>query len=235
MSKTKYIMSGGLAFAEQKDMEKLSQYAKEGWHLKRFAFLGYMLEQSTPTEVIYSVDYRNLDDDNSEYFELFSVAGWTHITSSGNMHIFCAEPNTKPIYSDYETKVEKYKNLSQPMHMAAIPLSAITTLFWIITANTMGTLQTILYFLSIILTLLTIPTVLTTFAAYQKQWLIQGKNKYVTISKLVPIFALGGAVVTLFILEENIALIVAAAICGAILFPALIKMSLSVYYKVKKA
>lgn len=30
MKKTKYIMSGGTAFAEQEDLQKLSKYAKKG-------------------------------------------------------------------------------------------------------------------------------------------------------------------------------------------------------------
>ena len=45
MSRTKYLMSGGLAFSEQKDMEKLSKLSSEGWHVRKFSFLGYTLEQ----------------------------------------------------------------------------------------------------------------------------------------------------------------------------------------------
>ncbi|MCM3154042.1 hypothetical protein [Priestia megaterium] len=45
MKKTKYIMSGGTAFAEQEDLQKLSDYAKKGWLLDRFAFLGYTLKK----------------------------------------------------------------------------------------------------------------------------------------------------------------------------------------------
>jgi len=235
MTKTKYIMSEGLAFAEQKDMEKLRRYAKKGWHVKRFAFLGYTLEQGTPTDVIYSVDYRVLDDDGNEYYDLFAAAGWTHVASHGNTHLFCASPHTKPIYSDRETKIEKYKNLTKPLHVAAIPLSAITLLTWIGAIITANTLQTILYIVALILTLLALPIVWTTIAAYRQQWRTEGKNSYVTISQLVPIVALTGAVVALFVAEYNVVLIIAASIIGAILFPALLSVGLSVYYKVKRA
>lgn len=47
MKKTKYIMSGGTAFAEQEDLQKLSDYAKKGWLLDRFAFLGYTLKKES--------------------------------------------------------------------------------------------------------------------------------------------------------------------------------------------
>ena len=235
MTKKKYIMSEGLAFAEQKDMEKLRRYAKQGWHVKSFAFMGYTLEQGAPTDVIYNVDYRVLDDDGNEYYDLFAVAGWTHVASQGNTHLFCASPHTKPIYSDQETKIEKYKNLTKPLHVAAIPLSTITLLTWIGATITANTLQTILYIVALILTLLALPIVWTTIAAYRQQWHTEGKNSYVTISKLVPIVALTGAVVALFVTEHNVVLSIAAAIIGAIVFPALVSVGLSAYYKVKRA
>ncbi len=36
MRKTKYFMSGGLAFSEDKDMEKLHRYSLKGWHVNDF-------------------------------------------------------------------------------------------------------------------------------------------------------------------------------------------------------
>ena len=37
MKTKKYVMSDGLAFSEEKDMEKLSALATEGWILDKFA------------------------------------------------------------------------------------------------------------------------------------------------------------------------------------------------------
>ena len=85
------------------------------------------------------------------------------------------------------------------------------------------------------MTLLALPIVWTTIAAYRQQWHTEGKNSYVTISKLVPIVALTGAVVALFVTEHNVVLSIAAAIIGAIVFPALVSVGLSAYYKVKRA
>lgn len=36
--KKKYIMSNGLAFSEQKDMTRLHELSKQGWHVKSFPF-----------------------------------------------------------------------------------------------------------------------------------------------------------------------------------------------------
>ena len=58
MSRTKYMMSGGLAFSEQKDLEKLSKLSSEGWHVRKFSFLGYTLEQGEGADYIqYGLSY----------------------------------------------------------------------------------------------------------------------------------------------------------------------------------
>lgn len=48
MKNTKYVTSGGLAFTEKGDMQKLSKYAKRGWLLESFAPLGYKLRKEIP-------------------------------------------------------------------------------------------------------------------------------------------------------------------------------------------
>lgn len=45
MRQTKYMMSGGLAFSEDKDMEKLRQFSLKGWHVSGFKFMGYTLKK----------------------------------------------------------------------------------------------------------------------------------------------------------------------------------------------
>lgn len=121
MKKTKYILSGGTAFAEKEDLQKLSDYAKKGWLLDRFAFLGYTLKKGKPQELQYSLDFQEHADD--EYFLLFKEAGWQHVCSTGNaMHIFSALPGTKPIYSDVETIVDRYKREKHSVGKAALSI-----------------------------------------------------------------------------------------------------------------
>src|SRR5690625_1925877 len=142
MTQTKYITSGGLAFSEDKDMEKLRRFSLKGWHVSNFKFMGYTLEKGQSSDYIYNVDYRsNKGEEDAEYFDLFSSAGWTHITSEGDIHLFRASPGTKPIHSERETVVEKHDNLGSPMKWTAISLVLITALVWIGTLLSAGALQ----------------------------------------------------------------------------------------------
>lgn len=106
--KNKYVAITGLAFGENKDMEKLSKYAKDGWLLE--GIVGgffYKLRKGEPCDIIHNLDYRM--DANEEYFTIMKEAGWERIVSVGNeIHIFTAKTGTKPIYSDGETEQDKY-------------------------------------------------------------------------------------------------------------------------------
>ena len=145
MRQTKYITSGGLAFSEDKDMEKLRRFSLKGWHVSGFKFMGYTLEKGESSDYIYSVDYRSLkENEEEEYFDFFSSSGWSHIASEADIHLFRAQPGTKPIYTDRDTTVEKYKNSSDSMKKLAIPFVLITVLvmgwsndkLWYLTINT---------------------------------------------------------------------------------------------------
>ena len=88
MKETKFITSGGLAFFEAKDMEKLHKNSLKGWHVKAFNFMGYTLEKGEKVNYTYSIDYQTLNNtEREEYFNYFELADWNHITSTGNMII----------------------------------------------------------------------------------------------------------------------------------------------------
>ncbi|WDW07213.1 DUF2812 domain-containing protein [Priestia aryabhattai] len=121
MKKTKYILSGGTAFAEKEDLQKLSDYAKKGWLLDRMVFFGYELKKGEPQDLIYSLDFQKHADD--EYFMLFEEAGWQHVCTTGHAtHTFSASPGTKPIYSDIETIIDKYKREKHFVGKAALSI-----------------------------------------------------------------------------------------------------------------
>ena len=111
--KNKYLVISGLAFNEKGDMEKLSKYAKEGWILD--SIVGgffYRLRKGTPQNIVYSLDYQDKADE--EYFSIFKEAGWDLAVSiGGKINIFSAPVGTKPIYSDMDTEVEKYKMMKE--------------------------------------------------------------------------------------------------------------------------
>ncbi|MDU1444107.1 MAG: DUF2812 domain-containing protein [Clostridium cochlearium] len=106
--KNKYVMISGLAFSEESDMEKLKNYAREGWILEDIiGGFFYKLKKDKPQDIVYSVDYQSEADE--EYFTIFKEAGWKSVVSLGNqMHIFSAQVGTKPIYSDCESEIDKY-------------------------------------------------------------------------------------------------------------------------------
>ncbi|MCZ8495037.1 DUF2812 domain-containing protein [Priestia megaterium] len=121
MKETKYILSGGTAFAEKEDLQKLSDYAKKGWLLDRMVFFGYELKKGEPQDLIYSLDFQKHADD--EYFMLFEEAGWQHVCTTGHAtHIFSAPRGTKPIYSDIETIIDKYKREKHFVGKAALSI-----------------------------------------------------------------------------------------------------------------
>jgi len=131
MKETKYVMSGGLAFTEEKDMKKLSNYAKKGWILEGFAPLGFILRKGEPQNIVYSLDYQK--DADEEYFSFFEVAMWTRVCSAGNeIHVFSASEGTKPIYSDKETIIEKYEREKRQMGKYSLPLLIVTVMSFLL-------------------------------------------------------------------------------------------------------
>lgn len=118
--KNKYVMVNGLAFSEKGDMEKLKDYAAEGWILD--GVVGgffYKLRKDKPQNIVYTLDYQF--DASEEYFDIFKEAQWELVLSINNkMHIFCAPAGTKPIYDDSETEIDKYIDIRNQMKKVAI-------------------------------------------------------------------------------------------------------------------
>ncbi|SEN05676.1 Protein of unknown function [Mesobacillus persicus] len=170
MKKTKYMMSGGLAFSEQKDMEKLHKKSLKGWHVKSFKFMGYELEYGEKEDVIYNIDYRVLEEDEKEeYMEFFSSAGWTHVCSEANMHLFKAPSNTTPIYSDKDSKVEKYQRLGKLINGAAGVLLVASIAFFLLSIITTGTFKDIARIGFFGVLALTVPAMMTAAAVYYQK------------------------------------------------------------------
>ncbi|MBP3951765.1 DUF2812 domain-containing protein [Bacillus suaedae] len=232
MRRTKYVMSGGLAFSEDKDMKKLRRFSLKGWHVSDLSFLGYTLEKGGSTDYIYSVDYRSLaEGEEDEYFDFFSSSGWTHITSEGYIHLFRAIPGTKPIYSDSATVVEKHDNLGSSMKWLAISLVFLTILVWIGALNSTVTIQKTLHVIAVILTVITIPMTMTLLAIYSNKWGAEGKKG---LAKLIKVsFFIIAILFILFVagdLSEGIAT-VKSMIIGGIVLPTAIWILMSLYHK----
>ncbi|MCM3762889.1 DUF2812 domain-containing protein [Alkalihalobacillus oceani] len=236
MKKTKYIMSGGLAFAEEKDMERLRRFSLEGWHVNDFKFMGYTLEKGESSDYIYSIDYRSLkEDEKEEYFDFFSTAGWTHVASEGNIHLFRSYPGTKPIYSDRDTTVEKYENVNRSMRVLAMPLAVLTVLVWLGTVISTGTLKSVLQVVAVILTIIAIPATWTVIATYSNKWKSKGKKGAANVLNMVPflLFILAVMVVAFVDGSRSALHLLAYMVIGAVAFPTAIWVVMSLYHKVK--
>ena len=118
--KNRYILNLGFAFDEERAMKKLGLMAKEGWILEEMSLFKYKLVKSQPKEIVYSMDYKKLDGDGDEYFELFQSSGWENMCSYGDFHFFCAPPETVAIYTDKENYLDKYKSLKDGYKKTAI-------------------------------------------------------------------------------------------------------------------
>ncbi|MEG0772071.1 DUF2812 domain-containing protein [Clostridium sp.] len=108
---SKYVMISGLAFSEENDMKKLNNYASKGWILEDIVGgLFYKLKKDKPQDIVYTLDYQT--EATEEYFSIFEEAGWKLVISiEKQMHIFSAQAGTKPIYSDYESEIDKYTSM----------------------------------------------------------------------------------------------------------------------------
>lgn len=191
MRQTKYIASGGLAFSEDKDMEKLRRFSLKGWHVRDFRFMGYTLEKGESSDYIYSVDYRSLKKgEEEEYFDLFSSFGWSHVASEEDIHLFRAHPGTRPIYTDRDTRTEKYKNLSDSMMKLAVPLVLITVLAWVGAIISAGILESSLIVVATILSIIALPTAWTIMTTYSNKWKVEERKGLVNFVKTIPILVL---------------------------------------------
>ncbi|GAA0292131.1 hypothetical protein GGQ92_002621 [Gracilibacillus halotolerans] len=236
MSRMKYIMSGGLAFSENKDMEKLRKYSLKGWHVREFKFMGYLLEKDESKDYIYNIDYRLLEEnEKEEYFNVFTTSGWFHVASEGDVHLFRAKPGTRPIYTDNDTTIEKYENSSNLLNKSSLPLILLTIVAWIGSALSTAALHTTLEVIAIVLTIIAVPAAFTLLAAYRNKWKVEGKRGLVTLTRLVPyLFILAGVIALLSIFGSNLTVkIITSALIGGVGLPLAIWLITSVYYKVK--
>lgn len=235
MRKTKYIISGGLAFSEDKDMEKLRRFSLKGWHVSDFKFMGYQLEKGKSSDYIYCVDYRSLKEDEAEeYFDLFSSFGWTHVASESGIHLFRAQPGTKPIYTDRDTTADKYNNLINFLKSFAIPLGLLTALVWLGAMISSGTFKSVLHVVALILSVIAVPTAWTVITTYTNKWKVEGRGGLVNLVKSTLFLLLAIAVIILLVggdMDNTINLLTGMIIC-AITLPTVIWIVMSLYQKI---
>lgn len=106
----------GMEFRKRRSF--LRKMHQKGWALQNYNVM-YTFKKTEPKDIIYKadfrMDYRDSKEKQKEYIELYEMCGWKHVTSFTKWHYFCkevADDNELPdIYSEKETKIEKFKDL----------------------------------------------------------------------------------------------------------------------------
>ncbi len=127
---TKRIFKAFFVWQDQNEEEWLREMANKGWMFKKYK-LFYVFEKSEPKDVVYKLDFKaTKNNDLDEYKAIFRDAGWEHKGQFSNWHYFQTDAKdaavTPDIYSDVESKIQKYRSLS---YQLLITLFSITVLF----------------------------------------------------------------------------------------------------------
>lgn len=101
---TRIELIAGLACCADEDLQRLSQWAAEGWQVAEVRRMCVVLERTSPAQVEFALDYQHHPD--GEYFTLCCIAGWTHVISlSHTIHLFQAPIGTRSLFSAHDTSI----------------------------------------------------------------------------------------------------------------------------------
>ncbi|MDP3306011.1 MAG: DUF2812 domain-containing protein [Erysipelotrichaceae bacterium] len=123
----KFVIVTALAFSDQQDTKRLSEFASKGLLLNdyRIPLLSYRLIPQEKQEVDFLIDYHR--GSAQEYVDSYIQNGWDHVFSHVDLHYFKAAKGTAPFYTDIEGKVMRYKKESKRFGMYTL-ISLIPTL-----------------------------------------------------------------------------------------------------------
>lgn len=100
---------------DQEEEAWLEEMSKHGLHLKKIENLGgYVFEQGTPIDYVYRLDYREANDDEQHYLQIFADSGWQHITVTNDRQYFRQQDGQgkmPEIFTDADTKIQKYTRI----------------------------------------------------------------------------------------------------------------------------
>jgi hypothetical protein len=110
---TKFRIFG--AWADDKEENWLGEMSRQGWHFQRYTPVGfYRFSPGEPLDYTYRLDFINSKIAHEEYVQLFKDAGWEYLGSTSGWQYFRTLNNdgtTPEIFSDAESKIQKYQRL----------------------------------------------------------------------------------------------------------------------------
>lgn len=126
-------MGSGLAFTPQRDLDLFAEMAARGQHLSGTTLLGHgwRFQEGPAEEAVFDLTFESGVD--QEYFELFAAAGWTHVLSTGDLHVFKAAPGTVPLHTGTESRREELvRNRNRFGLAGAASLVALVLAAWLL-------------------------------------------------------------------------------------------------------
>jgi hypothetical protein len=105
----------------------LTEMSHEGWHLSSVGLPSfYYFESGGPKDFVYRLDYRSHSKrDQEDYLQLFEDAGWEHVGEISGWQYFRKPAGAEgglEVYTDPESKIEKYRRLLGFLLIILLPL-----------------------------------------------------------------------------------------------------------------
>jgi hypothetical protein len=93
----------------------LEEMSRQGLHLASAEKPGgYVFHHGKPSDFVYRIDYRELDDDEQYYLQIFEDSCWQHVAVSDGWHYFrqqVGEGINPEIFTDADTKIQKFTRI----------------------------------------------------------------------------------------------------------------------------
>lgn len=123
------------AWQDQEEEVWLRHMAQQGYHLSTLVFpTVYEFTIGEPRDVVYRLDYTDVKKSEIDsYLQLFQDAGWEYFDSFVGWYYFrkpADSGSTNEIYTDIESKIQKYQRLLSILVIFPILLAgSMTTVF----------------------------------------------------------------------------------------------------------
>jgi len=115
------------AWQDEAEEDWLREMSNDGWHLVKIGFpTVYTLKAGKAADYVYRLDYRShYKMEKEDYLQLFRDSGWEYVEEMAGWHYFRhqARPGEElEIYTDAESKIEKYQRLLMFLGIIMLPL-----------------------------------------------------------------------------------------------------------------
>jgi hypothetical protein len=101
----------------------LGEMSKQGLHLKSpGCFHRYTFQAGAPREAVYRLDFLKRSEKTEDYFQLIRDAGWEHLGEMNGWQYWrkaVQDGGTPEIFTDIESKIQKYQRLTASFSTSA--------------------------------------------------------------------------------------------------------------------